>query len=75
MSATTIPITLENKFLLNREEVAEFLRVSQRTADNLIRRGEIKSIRIGGSIRGRVLVPRAALLRFAGVSEGTNNTR
>jgi len=75
MSATTIPITLENKFLLNREEVAEFLRVSQRTVDNLIRRGEIKSIRIGGSIRGRVLVPRAELLRFAGVSEGTDNTR
>jgi excisionase family DNA binding protein len=66
-------LSLPKTFLLTREELAELLRVSQRTADNLIRSGEIRSVRIGGRIRGRVLVPRGEVLKFVGIEEPTTS--
>ena len=46
MSTSTLPISLENKILLTREEVADLLRICQRSADTLIRSGAIRSVRI-----------------------------
>lgn len=48
--------TAERTFLTVKE-LAELLRVSQRTAYALVRNGDVPSLRVGGSIR----IPRAEL--------------
>ena len=72
MSKSTLPAVLENKLLLTREEVAALLRVCQRSADALIRSGELRAVRIGGPARGRVLIPRSELLKLI---EDDNSTK
>jgi excisionase family DNA binding protein len=67
LSNATVPILVE-KLLYTRQEAADLLRVSVGTVDNLIERGELRFRRVGGAIRGRVLIPRTEILRFA---EGT----
>ena len=73
-ATSTVPLIhqfpVENKILFTREECAEILRISIRTLDTLLRDGVIRYKRIGGPVRGRVLVPRAELLKFA---EGTTS--
>jgi Helix-turn-helix domain len=73
-ATSTVPpihqFPVENKILFTREESAEILRISVRLLDTLLRDGVIKYKRIGGPVRGRVLIPRAELLRFA---EGTTS--
>jgi excisionase family DNA binding protein len=51
-------ISTEQAFL-TVNELAAFLRVSQRTAYNLVWSGEVPSVRVRGSIR----IPRAALFQ------------
>jgi excisionase family DNA binding protein len=46
--------------VLTVDEVAEVLRISRGSAYESVRRGDIRSVRIGR----RLLVPRAALLRL-----------
>jgi excisionase family DNA binding protein len=72
LSKPTLPNLLENKLLLTRDEVAALLRVCQRSADALIRRGALRTVRIGGPNRGRVLIPRSELLKLI---EGENSTK
>ncbi|BCS89016.1 helix-turn-helix domain-containing protein [Pseudodesulfovibrio sediminis] len=63
--------------LFTVREVADFLRVHQRTAYRLITGGSIKAIKIGSQWR----VPEAALMEFiesgwkASVSEGKKETK
>jgi excisionase family DNA binding protein len=71
LSTATAPIPGE-RLLYTRKETADLLRVSVGTVDNLIERGELHFRRVGGAIRGRVLIPRAELLRFC---EGTEATK
>ena len=63
MSAATA-ISLERLFY-SRNETAQLLGVSVGTIDNLIDRGELPFKRIGGPVRGRVLISRATLLKLA----------
>ncbi len=63
------PIPTSEKLLLNRYEAARLLGISVDLLDNLVRHGEIRIRRIGGSIRGRVLFTRNELQRFAEVTE------
>jgi excisionase family DNA binding protein len=49
-------------FILSRQEVAGALRLSLRSVDYLIARGELRVRRVGR----RVLIPRAEVERFAG---------
>ena len=63
MSASTA-ISLE-KLFYSRNETAQLLGVSVGTIDNLIERGELPFKRIGGPVRGRVLISRATLLKLA----------
>jgi len=64
LSAATLPISLE-KLFYSRNETAQLLGVSVGTIDNLIDRGELPFKRIGGPVRGRVLISRATLLKLA----------
>ena len=70
MSTATAPILRERLFY-TRQETADLLRVSVGTVDNLIERGELHFRRVGGAIRGRVLIPRTELVRFCQVAEAT----
>ena len=65
---STVP--LSEKILLSRHEAAQLLGISWRMLDELVKRGEIRIRRVGGPIRGRVLVSRSELLRFAGQLRG-----
>ena len=71
MSSATIPNFLD-KLFYSREETAQLLGISVGSVDNLIERGELSFRRVGGPVRGRVLVPRAELLKFAGIKEPSN---
>ncbi len=62
--STTTAISLE-KLFYSRNETAQLLGVSVGTIDNLIDRGELPFKRIGGPMRGRVLISRATLLKLA----------
>ncbi len=62
--STTTAISLE-KLFYSRNETAQLLGVSVGTIDNLIDRGELPFTRIGGPMRGRVLISRATLLKLA----------
>jgi excisionase family DNA binding protein len=67
--ASAVPVS--DKILLSRHEAAQLLGISWRMLDELVRRGEIRSRRVGGPIRGRVLFSRSELLRFAELAEST----
>lgn len=54
--------------LLTRKETAAYLRVTERTVDNLRIRGELKATKVGG----RVLIPAIQLKEMVEVNdEGT----
>lgn len=73
MSArSTLPIPIEYKILLSRQEAAQLLGISWRMLDELVKRGEIRIRRVGGPIRGRVLFSRGELQRFAEGAETSN---
>ena len=63
-SRATTALSLSEKILLSRREAAQLLSISWRMLDELVRRGEIRSRRIGSPHRGRVLFSRAELQRF-----------
>jgi excisionase family DNA binding protein len=63
MSIATARNALD-KFFYTLPEVAEILRVHPNTVGNLIRRGRIPFTRVGGPVRGRVLISRDTLLKF-----------
>jgi excisionase family DNA binding protein len=67
ISVSAIPTS--EKILLSRHEAAQLLGISWRMLDELVKRGEIRIRRVGGSIRGRVLFSRTELQRFAEVTE------
>ena len=60
------PTAPEPSLLLTVGEAASSLRVSTRTVVRLVKRGELKSIRIGR----RVLLPRDSLKEFAATGDG-----
>src|ERR1700674_2106824 len=62
--ANQADMTLNDQLFLTREESAEILRVSTPTLDKLLREGDIRYRRVGGK-RGRVLIPRSEILKFA----------
>ena len=64
MSATASALSLE-KLFYSRIETAQLLGVSVGTIDNWIERGELPFIKLGGPIRGRVLISRITLLKLA----------
>ena len=64
-------MTLNDQLFLTREESAEILRVSTPTLDKLLREGDIRYRRVGGK-RGRVLIPRSEILKFAEIEEPTD---
>lgn len=63
---TETPTTLDRlPEVLTVEEVARYLRVSERTVYEMVRRGRMRALRVGGRGRGgAVRVTREALLRF-----------
>ena len=65
--ASAVPVS--DKILLSRHEAAQLLGISWRMLDELVHRGEIRSRRVGGPTRGRVLFSRSELLRFAELSD------
>jgi hypothetical protein len=70
-TATSNALPIPDKLFFDRRDVVAFTGLSLRFVDLLIAGGTLHVKRVGT----RVLVPRAELLRFAGVSEGTDNTR
>ena len=56
---------LSEKILLSRRDAARALSISIRTLDYMIARGQLAARKVGS----RVLIPRAALERFARGSE------
>lgn len=57
---TTIPGSVKLPKVLHVKDLAEVLSVSQNTAYNLVRSGQIRSIRIGRAYR----IPREAIDEF-----------
>jgi hypothetical protein len=68
-SRNTLPIPA--KLFFNRREMVSLTGLSILFVDSLIADGTIHVKRVGD----RVLIPRHELLQFAGVTEGTENTR
>jgi hypothetical protein len=68
-SSNALPIPA--KLFFNRPELVTLTGLSLRFVDSLIAIGMIRVKRVGD----RVLIPRHELLRFAEVTEETNNTR
>jgi excisionase family DNA binding protein len=67
----TFHTPIPGKLLFDRSEFASLTGLSLRTVSYLIADGTIRVKRVGS----RVLIPRHELLRFAEVTEGTDNTR
>ena len=65
--------SLRNKVLLTRNECAEILRIHVRTLDTLLKEGVLHFKRVGGPLRGRVLVPRVEVERFLRMEAPANN--
>jgi excisionase family DNA binding protein len=61
----TIGIPIPGKLLFDRSEFSSLTGLSLRTVSSLIADGTIRIKRVGS----RVLIPRAELLRFAGVED------
>jgi excisionase family DNA binding protein len=68
-SSNTLPIPA--KLFFNRREIVSLTGLSLRFVDSLIADGMIRVKRVGD----RVLIPRRELLRFAELTDGTENTR
>jgi excisionase family DNA binding protein len=66
---SSLQTSIGNKVLLTREECAEILRIHVRTLDALLKDGVIRFKRVGGPLRGRVLVPRVEVERFLQLEE------
>ncbi len=64
-TATSIVPPIPDKLFFDRRDVVAFTGLSLRFVDLLIADGTLRVKRVGA----RVLVPRAELLRFAGVTE------
>jgi excisionase family DNA binding protein len=59
------------KLFFSRREIVSLTGLSLRFVDSLIANGVIRAKRVGD----RVLIPRRELLRFAELTDGTENTR
>lgn len=59
------------KLFFSRREIVSLTGLSLRFVDSLIANGVIRAKRVGD----RVLIPRHELLRFAELTDGTDNTR
>ena len=68
-TVTSAVLPIPDKLLFDRREVVALTGLSLRFVDLLIADGTLLVKRVGA----RVLVPRAELLRFAGVEEPSNS--
>ena len=68
-TVTSAVLLIPDKLLFDRREVVALTGLSLRFVDLLIADGTLPVKRVGA----RVLVPRAELLRFAGVEEPSNS--
>lgn len=55
---------MEAKTFLKPQEVAEELKISYLSVLNMVKRGDIRAIRIGGP-KGRIRIPRAEIEKLA----------
>jgi excisionase family DNA binding protein len=65
------PLVIPSKLFFSRREVVSLTGLSLRFVDSLIANGVIRAKRVGD----RVLIPRHELLRFAELTDGSDNTR